>query len=130
MRTVSRDTELCIYDTLFHNVGVISIERELKEEHGEKHAAQGPDIQHWTCLGVNTFQNLWCHKLQSTRVSLIIDRGSGATGYTKIHNLDPGACFGLEKNIFQLQVSVNDTLAVAHLDSRAQLLEYLATFNF
>jgi hypothetical protein len=24
---------------------------------------------------------------------------------------------------------VNDTLAVAHLDSRAQLLEYLATFD-
>lgn len=130
MRTVSRDAQLRIDDTLLHDVGVISVEGELKEEHGEEHATQGPDIQHRACLGVNSFQNLWCHELQSTRVSLIIDRGCGATGDTEIHNLDPGACFGLEKNILQLQVSVNDALAVAHLDCRAQLLEYLATFNF
>lgn len=129
MRTVSRDTQLSVDDTLLHNVGIISVEGELKEEHGEEHAAQGPDIQHRARLGVNTFQNLRCHELQSTRISLIIDRGCGAAGYTEIHNLDPGACFGLKKNILQLQVSVNDTLAVAHLDSRAQLLEYLATFD-
>ena len=118
MRTISRDAQICIDYTLFHNVCIVSIEGELKEEHGEEHAAQGPDIQHRARLGVNTFQNLGRHELQSTRISFIIDRRCGSTGYTEIHNLDPGACFRLEKNILQLQVSVNDTLAVAALDSR------------
>lgn len=126
-----------------HNLLIFIIERWDSDNHFEQKRAQAPDVDGE--IVALMCENLWSKVTSSSAKRLVYVLSLRLLGQTKVRQLQISICF--HKDVFRLQISVNDILVVkvlkgnGHLSyhelslllsefsNRAQVAEELTTLN-
>jgi len=131
------------FNVFKHNLLIFIIERWDSNNHFEKKGAQAPDVDREIVALVG--ENFWRQITSSSAERLVYVLSLGLLGQAKVRQLQISICF--YKDVFGLQISVNDILVVkvlkgnghlsyhelslllAEFSNRAQVAEELTTLN-